>query len=107
MERLAKTGASLRSATGSPDCPLIRLYDFAPAEAEEFGAAVSDLAAERVRRVEVHKLPGVRAVKGCRLTLCLRSWDQAVLQVGPLEFECGFTRRAEGPRRRLPHQLRQ
>ena len=34
---------------GSPLCPLIRLFDFTPAEAGQLAAAVSDLAAGRAR----------------------------------------------------------
>jgi hypothetical protein len=76
---------------GSPDCPLVRLYDFTPAEAAALGAAISDLAAGRTARVAVHELPGVVAVGGCQLVLRARSWEQAVIGVGPAAFECGFT----------------
>ena len=76
---------------GSPDCPLIRLYDFIPAEAARLGAAVAELAAERAARVAVHQLFGVAAVGGCELVFRTRGWDQAVIRVGPAAFECGFT----------------
>jgi hypothetical protein len=79
-------------ADGSPDCPLIRLYDFTSAEAEQLHAAIIGLAAGSAERVEIHRLPFVEAVGGCRLTLIRRAWDQAVLRRnGPAEFECGFT----------------
>jgi len=79
-------------AAGSPDCPLIRLYDFTPAEAYQLHAAVSGLASDATERVEVDRLPFVEPVGGCRLALVRRSWDQAVVSgAGPAEFECGFT----------------
>jgi hypothetical protein len=78
-------------ADGSPDCPLIRLYDFTPAEAGELHSSVSRLACEGVERIEVHALPFVEPVDGCELTLVRTSWDQAVVRVGSTVFECGFT----------------
>ena len=45
----------------------------------------------RAERVAVHELPGVAAVGGCALDLCLRPWDQAVVRVGASAFECGLT----------------
>lgn len=76
----------------SPDCPLIRLYDFTPGEAGPLQAAVAALASGAVERVEVHRLPFVEAVGGCRLALVSRSWVQAVVRgTGPADFECGFT----------------
>ena len=76
---------------GSVDCPLIRLFDFTPAEAAAFGLTVANLASGRVEQIAVHKLAGVEAVGGCELLLLLRGWDQAVVQVGPVSFECGLT----------------
>ena len=76
---------------GSPDCPLIRVFDFTPAEAAALAAAVADLAAGRAERVAVHELPGVAAAGGCELVLSVRGWDQAVVRVGPAASECGFT----------------
>jgi hypothetical protein len=79
-------------ATGSPDCPLIRLYDFTPEEARQLLASVTALASGAVAQVEVHRLPFVEAVGPSRLALVRHSWDQAVVRrPGPAEFECGFT----------------
>ena len=79
-------------ANGSPDCPLIRLYDFDPAEARQFLASVTTLASGMAERIEVHNLPFVESLGGCRLSLVRRSWDQAMLRMPrPSEFECGFT----------------
>jgi hypothetical protein len=76
---------------GSPDCPLIRLFDFTPADAARLRAAIADLACGRAERVAIHDLPGVVPVGGCELVLLRRSWDQAVVRVGPSAFECRFT----------------
>jgi hypothetical protein len=79
-------------ATGSPDCPLIRLYDFTQAQARQLHAAFACLATGATERIEVHQLPFVEAVGNCRLTLTRSGRDQAVIQVGRLaEFECRFT----------------
>jgi hypothetical protein len=76
---------------GSPDCPLIRLYDFSPAEAQRLLASVQALAEGHSMAVAVHELPGVESIGSCRLTFRVREWDQAVLRIGsPAEFECGF-----------------
>jgi hypothetical protein len=79
-------------ASGSPDCPLIRLYDFTGAEVTQLHALVSGLASGAAERIEVHLLPFVEPVGGCRLALVCRAWDQAVVRRGlATEFECGFT----------------
>lgn len=76
---------------GSAECPLIRVFDFTPTEAQRLASTIADLAAGRAERVAVHTLSGVRAIGGCKLTLISRGWDQAVVRIGPFAFECGFT----------------
>ena len=76
---------------GSPDCPLIRLFDFTPAEVAALGMAVAELAAHRTNWVAVHRLPGIISVGRCELTLLRRDREQAVVRVGPTAFECRFT----------------
>jgi len=78
-------------ANGSPVCPLIRLFDFSPAEAAQLEAVIKNLAAGFNERSAVHELPWIVPISGCELLLLRRSWDQAVVQVGPSAFECGFT----------------
>lgn len=79
-------------ADGSPDCPVIRLYDFTPAEAGQLLTALTVLASGADERVEVHGLPFVEPIGDCRLAFVRRSRDQAVIRrPGPCEFECGFT----------------
>jgi hypothetical protein len=79
-------------ADGSRDCPLIRLYEFTPAEAASFRDSVNGLATGTVVRIDVHRLAYVTAIGGCRLSLVLKQWDQAVVRrARPAGFECGFT----------------
>jgi hypothetical protein len=78
-------------ADGSPDCPLLRLYDFPADEARELLTAVAALAAGTTDRVEVHRLLFVEPLGTCALTLVRRAWDQAVVRLGPSRFECGLT----------------
>ena len=79
-------------ASGSPDCPLIRLYDFHSSEAAGLLAAIDTLARASAERVEVHRLPFVESMGGCRLVFVRRRHDAGIAS-GPLanEFECGFT----------------
>ena len=79
-------------ASGSPDCPLIRLYDFRPSEAAELLAAITTLVSTAAQRVEVDRLPFVEAADGCRLAFTRQLRDRAIVS-GPSrnEFECGFT----------------
>jgi hypothetical protein len=78
--------------TGAPACPLIRLYSFTEAEAGEFVNLIEQLASQAAHEVCLHQLPWVQALGSCRLTLRVRSWDQAlVLKAAPANFECGFT----------------
>lgn len=76
---------------GSPDCPLIRLYDFTPAEVRQLRLAIAGLATGATQSVAVHELPIVEPIRGCRLTLVRQKWDGAVVERGPNQFECGFT----------------
>ena len=84
-------------ADGSPDCPLIRLYAFTPAEAKQLLVAVESLANGKEQRIDLNRLPFVETVDGCELTLVAQSWDGAVIRRGePSEFECGLTRGSWG-----------
>ncbi len=79
-------------SAGSPDCPLLRLYDFTAAEANQLHEAVAALASGASEWIELDRLPFVEPLGGCRLTLARRSWDQAVKRKGgSADFECGFT----------------
>jgi hypothetical protein len=76
---------------GSLDCPLIRIYDFSAAEIKRLHEAVRALAERKADRVAIDELPGVELVGGCRLMLCIETWDQAVCRVGASsDFVCSF-----------------
>jgi hypothetical protein len=79
-------------ASGSPDCPLIRLYDFQPSEAADLLAAINMLASAAAERLEVDQLPYVESVGGCRLVFARQHRDRAIIRCPtPNEFECDFT----------------
>jgi hypothetical protein len=78
---------------GSPDCPLLRLFNFGSNEAGKLLAAVADLAVGRAAHVAVHELADVTPVGGCELVLQVTARDAAVVQVGPVSFACRFTAR--------------
>ena len=78
--------------TGSPDCPLIRLYGFTPAEAGRLHAALMSLASGVVQRVPVHDLPGVEAIGDCRLVLVSDRRERGIVRKSaPADFECALT----------------
>jgi len=54
---------------GAVDCPLVRIWGFVPAEACLSHEAVTRMAGGQAESVEVHSLPGVEPINGCRLTL--------------------------------------
>src|SRR5262245_20483833 len=56
-------------ADGSPDCPLIRLYDFVPADIAALRAACLDVAEGREQELALHVQPWVCAIESCALVL--------------------------------------
>jgi hypothetical protein len=77
---------------GSPDCPLIRLYDFTSEEAARLHAALTSLAAGAVQRVLVHDLTGVKVIGNCRLVLVVGWRDQGIVpRAAPADFEYALT----------------
>lgn len=73
---------------GSPDCPLVRLWDFSVTEAAELYEAFSWLACGRRTQIVLHELPGVAPVDGCMLRLISGSRDSGLVSVGRRgEFE--------------------
>jgi hypothetical protein len=78
---------------GSPDCPLIRLYDFDPSEASTLRTSVAHLGSGSSDSVAVHDLPFVTSVDGCQLVLVVAGRDQGVVKAGtPSQFVCVLTR---------------
>jgi len=74
---------------GSPDCPILRIYDFDEPAAQHLQGLFSNLAIGSVWVVALHELPGVESVAGCTLTLRVTGRDRGVIQVGDSNsFEC-------------------
>ncbi len=77
--------------SGSPDCPLIRFYEFKLSEAQFLRRMVLQLAKGRTPAVELHKEQGIEAISGCQLTLSLGEKDRGVLESRPLAFRWVLT----------------
>jgi len=78
-------------ASGSPDCPLIRLYDFTKVEAAELCSTIARLANGELREMAVDELPFVQAIGGCQLTIVAGTWDAGVVQQPDGSFICRLT----------------
>jgi len=76
---------------GSPDCPLIRLYDFEAAEVRELKDLFDSLAAGSRTDISLHEQKGIESVDGCQLNLRVGSRDTGIVQKGPFAFECDLT----------------
>jgi hypothetical protein len=79
-------------ADGSPDCPLIRLYDFQPSEAERLKELFDSLANGSRTSALLHEQTGIESVDACHLDLRLGTRDVGIAQKGLLAFECTLTR---------------
>jgi|GEM_PF-974490 len=76
-------------ADGSPDCPLVRIWGFVPAEVCGLHEEVTRLAGGQAELVEVHSLPGVVPIDDCRLTLKVGQEDRGVnALISENSFEC-------------------
>jgi hypothetical protein len=77
--------------SGSPDCPLIRLYEFKPSEAQSLRRITLQLARGRAQTVPLRKEQGILAIGGCQLSLRRGEKDRGVFETGPLEFVWALT----------------
>lgn len=80
--------------SGSPDCPLIRLYDFDAEQARRLQQMVLRLTNGQNEAVALHAEPDVHPINGCELTLRERERDQGVREVTKMKFECTLTKAA-------------
>jgi hypothetical protein len=78
-------------ATGSDDCPLIRLYDFTPKEVVQLCGVFASLASGIVRTVSLHEQPFVQPVDGCHLMLQTAREDKGIEKVDARSFDCTLT----------------
>ena len=81
-------------ADGFPDCPLIRLYNFAPSEAAQLRAAFASLADGADAHLELTDLPFIVPVADCALNLRVNDRDRGIVRVGPSAFELVLTNEA-------------
>jgi hypothetical protein len=78
-------------AEGSPDCPLIRLYEFDPVEATRLREAFRCLADGSRKDIPLHEEWWVKSVAGCHLDLRLGAKDLGIVERLPSKFECVLT----------------
>jgi hypothetical protein len=76
---------------GSPDCPLIRLYEFKPSEAQSLRRIALQLARGRTEKVLLHEDQGILAIGACKLALCRGDKDRGAFETSPLEFQWELT----------------
>ncbi len=76
---------------GSPDCPLIRLYDFEAAAALRLKELFDCLAVGSRTSISLHEQNGIEPVDGCQLNLRVGKRDTGIVPKGPFTFECDLT----------------
>ena len=75
-------------ADGSPECPLIRLYDFNPADAQRLREAFRSIADGSQQVLPLHEEWWMEPVEGCQLTLRSGPRDLGVVPRLPMRFDC-------------------
>ena len=75
-------------ASGSDDCPLIRLYDFDRTEVQHFREIVRSLVSGDCKTVALDEEEWAESVGGCCLRLRRGDRNQGVQHVGVMNFEC-------------------
>jgi len=75
-------------AAGSPDCPLIRLYEFDTTGAKRLREAFRSLADGSRQDIPLHEEWWVESIAGCHLDLRLGPRDLGVVERLPSKFEC-------------------
>lgn len=77
---------------GSPDCPLLRIYDFDGASACRLREVFIRLGSGISQPIALHELPIVESVDACRLVLSVGQKDEGVIPAPePPAFECRLT----------------
>jgi hypothetical protein len=78
-------------AEASPDCPLIRLYDFQTRDALELKNLFDSLADGTRTAIALHEQSFIEPIDGCRLNLRVGIRDTGIVQTGPFTFEGRLT----------------
>ena len=73
---------------GSPECPLIRLYEFNRSEAQQLRQLVKSLVTGDRKDVSLQNEMWVEPVDRCCLKLRVGIRNEGVRQAQPLRFEC-------------------
>ena len=79
-------------SAGSPQCPLLRLFDFSPAEACELRRIFTELASGARSKFDLREI--AQPVNDCALILSVGKRDEGILQTAENHFECVLTRGA-------------
>ena len=78
-------------ASGSPDCPLIRLFAFNGEEVSRRKILLRSMCSGSANNVALHEQPGFEQVNACRLYLRAGQSDKGLRAVAPGVFECVLT----------------
>ena len=78
-------------SSGSPDCPLVRLYEFDMTDAKRLREAFRSLADGSLQDVPLHEEWWVKSIAGCHLDLRRGAKDLGVVERLPSKFECVLT----------------
>ena len=73
-------------ADGSPDCPLIRLYDFDRNEIGKLLLALHDLSSGTVQQVSLPQQPFIESIDACELNLVSAGQDHGIVQIQSSKF---------------------
>lgn len=78
-------------ADGSPECPLIRLYEFTRDEARALRYIFCSLANGAIKTVSLEREPFIVPVSECQLILAADGKDRGIRASGSKSFECDLT----------------
>jgi hypothetical protein len=75
-------------AEGSRDCPLIRLYAFAPAAVLKLRELINSLAASQTQTVSLDEQLWIDPIADLKLQFCLEPRDKGIVSIGTGKFKC-------------------
>jgi len=78
-------------ADSSPECPLIRLYDFTEDEARALRNIFYSLANGGVKVVALERESFIVPIGDCQLALVAQDKDHGIRAIATTSFECGLT----------------
>ncbi|OGX07074.1 MAG: hypothetical protein A2Z88_11330 [Omnitrophica WOR_2 bacterium GWA2_47_8] len=77
---------------GSPDCPILRLFEFNNDEVARLKEGLEKLRDGKTRRFEFHRESYVAPVNNCQLTFEIGDLNKGVYQAEDSKFVCGLKR---------------